>query len=223
MPNTAHTQTTQSIYQYQYKSETQQNAASRVVQDKRALMRARIASRKPAADKFLVRAQQKNKNSPRSQNHSNSQSAAVKITVWVKPLVKAELQRIAAQEGLTLSATAAAFLNEAVRQKLHVQHSVLLQPIIQTAIAKQMQSYSNRIAVLLIRSLFTTEQTRILTTNILGRMQGVTPEALNEILDRSYSAAKGKIIKRNKQLECLLEEVKQWLNQQEQDENKTDE
>jgi hypothetical protein len=57
---------------------------------------------------------------------------------------------------------------------LHIQHAVLLQPIVEQAIARQMRAYSGRIAILLVRSLFASEQTRSLVTNILGRQQGIT-------------------------------------------------
>jgi hypothetical protein len=54
----------------------------------------------------------------------------------------------------------------------------------------------------------------------LGRQQGVTPSVLNEILDGSSKAAKGKITHRTPQLEELIAEVEQWF--QEKD-SKTDE
>ena len=96
----------------------------------------------------------------------------VKLTTWVKPGVKAELQRIAKAEGLSLSRTGAAALEEWLAGRLQVQYAGILQPIIEQAIAKQMRAYSSRIAVLLVRSMFTSEQTRALTTNILTRQPG---------------------------------------------------
>ena len=48
-----------------------------------------------------------------------------------------------------MSATGAALLEAAIRQKLNIQQGVLLQPIIKTAIHEAMQGISNRLAFLL--------------------------------------------------------------------------
>jgi len=65
--------------------------------------------------------------------------------------------------------------------------------MIEQAIAKQMRAYSSRIAMLLVRSMFSSEQTRALVTNILGRQQGVNQDVLGKILDGSSNTAKRNI------------------------------
>ena len=110
-----------------------------------------------------------------------------------------------------MSQTIAALLEEALRQKLHVQHAVLLQPIIEQAIATHLRSMSSRLAFLLMRVAFASEQTRSLVTNILGRQPGITPQVLNDILDHSADAAKSKITKQSPQLQDLITEVEQWF------------
>ena len=181
--------------------------AGEVGQDKGARSGARTASHQPAPVKQDVRAQQMNQQPVRSQNHGTPHQRAAKVTVWVKPGVKAELARIAEQQGLSISATGATFLEEAVRQQLHVQHAVLLQPIIEQAIRQQMQGISTRLAWLLVRVAFDAGQTRNLVTNILGRQQGVTPEMLKTILESSGKAAKGNITRKTPQLTELIETV----------------
>src|SRR5438105_9656556 len=114
----------------------------------------------------------------------------VQCTIWVKPSVKAEFQRIAQAEGLTASRTAAAALEEWLARRSHIQHRGIFQPMIEQAIATQMRAYSSRIALLLVRSLFASEQTRALVANILGRQPGVTQEVLDHILDGSSDTAK---------------------------------
>src|SRR5947209_20468271 len=96
----------------------------------------------------------------------------VQYTVWVTPSVKAELRRIATAEGLTASRTGAAALEEWLARRSHIQHRGIFQPMIEQAIAKEMRAYSSRIAMLLVRSMFASEQTRALTTNILTRQLG---------------------------------------------------
>src|SRR6266702_7751393 len=100
---------------------------------------------------------------------SPAKRQTVQYTLWVKPSVKAELQRIAQAEGLTASRAGAAALEQWVAQQSHIQHRGIFQPMIERAIAKEMRAYSSRLALLLVRSMFASEQTRALTTNILGR------------------------------------------------------
>ena len=133
------------------------------------------------------------------------------MTIWVEREVKAEVDRIARQEGLSVSATGAAFLREAVRQKLHVQHAVLLQPIIEQAIRRQMGTLSTRLAWLLVRVAFDAGQTRSLVTNILGRQAGVSPEVLKTILAGSGKSAKANITRRTPQMAELIEAVEHWM------------
>ena len=144
---------------------------------------------------------------------SPAKRQTVKLTTWVKPGVKAELQRIAKAEGLSLSRTGAAAMEEWLAGRLQVQYAGILQPIIEQAIAKQMRAYSSRIAMLLVRSMFTSEQTRALVTNILTRQQGINQSVLEEILNGTSDTAKRNIKQITPQLANLIAEVEQWLAQ----------
>jgi hypothetical protein len=205
------TQTSQDIFSRQSPSPAVGQSLRSVRQDNPALPLARFASRQPAPDKKRTRAttSQVETKPSRSQKPLNHQSRSEKMTFWVKPLVKAEIQRIAEQEGLSISATGAAFLEEAVRQKLHIQHAVLLQPIIEQTIQKEMRSFGNRLAFLLVRSCFTSEQTRSIVTNILGRQSGITPAILNTILDNSSKTAKRNMTRKTPQIETILAALEQ--------------
>jgi len=156
---------------------------------------------------------------PRTQQERGSSRKTVHLTLWVKPVVKAELERIAETEGLSVSATGAAFLENALQQNLHSQHTALLDPIIEKAIGKHMRSYSTRLAMLLVRIAFASEQTRSLVTNILSRQPGVDPKILETILDGSSKAAKGKITHKTPQLEAIIEEVEEWFTQEDSQQN----
>src|SRR5215831_6255129 len=101
------------------------------------------------------------------------------FTLHVKPSVKTEFQRIAQAEGLTASRTGAAALEEWLARRSHVQHAGIFQPMIEHTIAKEMRSYSSRLALLLVRSLFTSEQTRAITYNILRKQPGLTDERVD--------------------------------------------
>jgi hypothetical protein len=79
---------------------------------------------------------------------SPAKRQTVKLTTWVKPSVKHELQRIAAAERLSLSRTGAVALEDWLAKRLNIQYAGILEPIIQHAIAKEMRAYSSRIALL---------------------------------------------------------------------------
>ncbi len=139
----------------------------------------------------------------------------VHLTLWVKPELKAEIQHLAARDQLSASRTGGALLEEAVRQQLHIQHAVLLQPIIETTLQREMRSFQNRLALLLVRCVFASEQTRILVANLLGRQLGVTQPLLEELLDGANGMAKRNMTRKTPQLETLLGEIKQWLQEDE--------
>ena len=145
--------------------------------------------------------------------HSRTRQT-VQVSAWVKPAIKAELQRLAGQDGLSLSQTCAALLAEAIRQKLHVQHAVLLQPIIETTIRNELSRNFSRFVLLLMRIAFEEGQTRRMVTNILGRQPGVTPALLEHILDASSREAKKTIFLKTPQIASLIEEFEQWLQEE---------
>lgn len=137
----------------------------------------------------------------------------VKITTWVYDDVKQEFERRATAEGLSLSEISAVALENWVAGQLHVQHAGILQPIIEQAITKQMHAYSSRLATLLVRSMFASEQTRALVTNVLSRQQGVSNQVLEEILNGTSDTARRNITRVTPQLATLLEDIERWLQQ----------
>jgi hypothetical protein len=157
-----------------------------------------------------------NTGATRSKNKPKPQRKTVHLTLWVDPIVKRELQRVAEQEGLTVSKTGAAFLKQALQNNVNMQYSELLTPIIETAIDKRMRSRDSRLAWLLVRVAFDTGQTRSLVANILGRQQGMTEDILKNILAMSQRNAKGNITRKTPQLTELMEAVEKWLAEDEE-------
>jgi hypothetical protein len=216
MPYTVQPHFSQNVFLRQSHSVIKQQPDLGVGQDKGASKRARIATAQPAPRGRVTRSQELNNDTPRSQNQNKPppKRKTTHLTLWVKPIVKTELKRLAEQEGLSVSSVGAEFLEKAMQTSVDVQYGALLQPVIREAITKQMRSMSTRLAFLLVRVAFASEQTRSLATNILGRQQGVTPSVLNEILDGSSKAAKGKITHRTPQLEELIAEVQRWFQEE---------
>ena len=146
---------------------------------------------------------------------SPAKRQTVNYTTWVKPSVKAELQRIAQAEGLTASRTGATALEEWLARRSHIQHRGIFQPMIEQAIAKEMRAYSSRLALLLVRSLFTSEQTRALAYNTLRKPPGLTltDEAVDKIMEGSKNTAKRNIARVDPELIPVIDAIETWLAQ----------
>src|SRR6266849_3236732 len=202
-----HTHTSEKSFPRRYSTSNGFTPVRGVRQDNRAPTCERIATVQIASPKNTARAHQMDTKTSRPQNYSKKRSTkrkTVQLTTWLKTELKAELQRIAREEKLSLSATAAAILEEGVRQKLHIQHAVLLQPIIETTIRREIHRTNNRLAVLLVMAVFGAEQTRGIITNILNRQPGMTPAILDQILDGSRKTAQRNLTRRSPQLEKIM-------------------
>jgi hypothetical protein len=188
------------------------NAGGRFgMQDKVRTSSVRPASRQPVRDTNPTRTDVLTGKNTRSQNPTDHKKQRVLIGVWVEPVVKAELQRLAAQEGLTVSAAGAALLKQAMQNNVNMQYSALLTPIIEAAIDKRMRARDSRLAWLLVRVAFDTGQTKSLVTNILGKQQGMTEETLKTVLAMSQRTAKGNMTRKTPQLAELMEALEKWL------------
>jgi hypothetical protein len=119
---------------------------------------------------------------------------------------------------LTISATGAALLKQALQNNVDMQYSALLTPIIEAAIDKRMRARDSRLAWLLVRVAFDTGQTKSLVTNILGKQSGMTEETLKTVLAMSQRTAKGNITRKTPQLTELMEAVEKWLAEEQEKE-----
>ncbi len=201
------------VFQYRSHSSKLKRPLGGVRQDKRAESGARVASKQLGAVKEVQRAEHLYSFESHLQNKNEHKNKLIKLDLWVKPIVKAELQRIAKREGLSVSAAGAAIFEKALQQNIDMQYGALLEPIIKQEIRQQMRAYSSRIALLLVRVAFASEQTRNIVTNILARQPGVKPDILDHILDSSSDAAKSKITAKTPQLESIITEVEQWFTE----------
>jgi hypothetical protein len=189
-----------------------------VGQDKTALTRGSPASPQPEPLPKPAQSQPLNNKTDRAKKHGSTKHKTVHLVLWVKPIVKAELKRIAEQEGLSLSKTAGTLLARALDGHMDRNYHALLAPVIESAINKEIRSYSNRIATLVARTLFASEQTRSLTTNILGRQPGVNEDLLKHILAMSQKAAKGNLTRKTPPE--LIDAIEQWLLSKDEEKDK---
>ncbi len=151
------------------------------------------------------------KHIPRSQNRPPYSRSTRHTTLHLKLSVRAELERKAKEEGLSVSATGAAILDWFFTQSISTQHAATLETAIDTSIGKHMRSYSNRLAVLIVRSLFASEQARCYAINILGRLPGMTDTELGDIKHGANNTARANITRVTPQIKTLIEAVETWL------------
>jgi hypothetical protein len=151
MANTVQPHSSHNVFLQQSHSVIKRQTNLGVGQDKGASKRARIAAGQPAPRAQVTRSQELNNDTPRSQNRPTPKRKTIHLTLWVKPIVKTELKRLAEQEGVSVSSAGAAFLEKAMQSSLDMQYGALLQPIIREAITEQMRSMSTRLAFLLVR------------------------------------------------------------------------
>jgi hypothetical protein len=215
MTNTEYTHF-QDVYPVPSERRSVQQPLGGVGQDKGAHSRARIASLPIAPPENMMRAQQLKTDTPRSQSRPNTKRKTTHLTLWVKPVVKAELERIAERERLSVSATGAAFLERAMQTNVDMQYGALFQPIMEQLIRKHMRSISTHLAWLLVRVAFDCGQTRSLVTNILSRQPGMTQDELKNILDGSNKTARGNITRRTPQIIELIDAVEEWMMKEEE-------
>jgi hypothetical protein len=180
-----------------------------VRQDKTALTRGHAATPQPQPLRKAAQSREVINKPERTKKHGSKNRKTVHLVLWVNPIVKTALQRIADREGLSMSKAGSALLSRALQQNLDMQYHTLLTPVIESAIRKEIHSFSNRIAMLLARTLFASEQTRSLATNILGRQPGVNEDLLKHILAESQKAARGNLSRKTSPE--LVAAIEQWL------------
>jgi hypothetical protein len=216
MLNTKISQTEPKILLEQQNFQKNKDAHGDVRQDKRAKTSARSASAQPARSHIPMRAEALTTNTPRSQNTPIATRRKEKLTLWVDPIDKAEVQRRAKRERLSDSEAGAALLKKGIQVDLDIAYGALLTPVFENTLKRYMTARDNRMALLLVRACIAIEQTRGVAVNILGRQPAKTanvlkPDVLNDILDRSLDDAKKKITNRSPELKELITELHRWI------------
>src|SRR5438128_12682974 len=125
MSNTNHAQFAENSLRAQDSTHSVPQPLGGVWQDNPTPPRVRAAVSEPVTPKKNARTHQMDTHSPRSPNHSRKRQT-VQIAAWVKPSLKAEVQRLAEKEGLSISQTCEALLEEAIRQSIHSQYATLI-------------------------------------------------------------------------------------------------
>src|SRR3954452_5881181 len=189
---------------------------------KSAALGGRVASVQPERPVAVLRARQAERQPSRTQNTTTPQRKTVPLTLWVKPCVKAEVQRLVQleeQEGkgdISLSSVGGAFLERGLQQNVDMKYGALLGPIIENAIDRRMRARDNRLVALLVRIAFETGQIRGIVTNNLAIQPGITEDIIQTVLTKSEEEAKRNITRKTPQITEMLEDLSKWMTVEEE-------
>src|SRR5947207_1376279 len=118
MSNIHPIQISQTIFPRRSSPRSGEHPLSGVGQDNPTPPPARTASPQAAPPKTGMRPTPNEVSRTRPERKTSKKRKTVHLTLWVKPVVKVELQRIAEQEGVSVSSAGAAFLEKALQHNL---------------------------------------------------------------------------------------------------------
>jgi hypothetical protein len=133
------------------------------------------------------------------------------------PHIKDEVLRIAKHKGWSESKTVAILLDGALQRKLGEEYATILSATLESAVFKTQRAMATRFAALLVRIAFDVGQTRVLTTNVLGRQEGMNEDTLKAILQTADDRTKANLTRKTPQLTELVSAVEKWLMDEEKE------
>jgi hypothetical protein len=136
-------------------------------------------------------------------------------TLHLKPVVRADLERKAKEEQLSISATGAVIIEWFFQQSLYTQNAATLDTAIEKSLGRHMRAYSNRQASLQVRTLVKAEELYEVATNILGRQPGMNEQTLQHILHTASTRARSRLTILTPQLQTLIDAVKKLFEEKE--------
>jgi hypothetical protein len=188
-------------------------------QDKGALGSAPQASAQPAPGTERARRSVSDTGSARSQNSIDWLKRSARLTLRVRPGVKTALERLAAEDEISLSETAATGLEIFARARIHEQEETLFEPRMRSMLRREIRSSDNRHVPFEIKNAIASEQTRILFVDLYKRQlrkEGVPLKEINKKLDEAYTMARSNVLNtRTPKFQNLVAQY--WRSTDEQD------
>jgi hypothetical protein len=133
------------------------------------------------------------------------------IAFWTQKPIREQILHIAKTENLSISQATNALVKSALARAFHEQQAATLPAIIQQAVSLSNRKLAARLVAILIRIAFDTGQTRVISTNILGRQPGMTEKNLKEVLSMGDKRTKTNLTRRTPQLKELEDILERYL------------
>jgi hypothetical protein len=131
--------------------------------------------------------------SERPKHHGSQTRQLVPVTGCVPRFIAEQLERMRDQGGrekLSRSAVIADILIKGVQRSVDMQYGATLEPIIERAIERKIDSYSNRIANLAREAFYSAEEGRVICLYILRFLLGEDTQILQDIIKQSQEQAR---------------------------------
>jgi hypothetical protein len=131
------------------------------------------------------------------------------MTLRVRPGVKTALERLAKDDDISLSETAAKGLEVFARSKIHDQEEELFEPRMRTMMRREIRASDDRHMPFEIRNAIASEQTRMIVTDLYKRLlakEGLSQEQIAAKFRKAYKQARVNIFKKTPQLQSMLAE-----------------
>lgn len=205
MPNIIPPQFTPNSVPRRYSTANGNDHCGGVRQDNPAPQTDRVASPQPALVHTPSRSLLMNTRNFRSQKTDSTNVKLVPYQTWINPLVKAEILRIAERERVSASKVGAAGLEDWIHRSIRDQHEALLYPIIRQVIREELRAFGDRIVHFLMRIAVAIEGARILIANVLDRMLIDKPDVYTDLLHRSDTLARQKVLAKIPHIQTLVE------------------
>ncbi len=119
------------------------------------------------------------------------------------------MERQAAEEGITFSEIGARACKAWVRYTIQQQQEDLFEPRLRHMMRQEIQAFGERLVFFEMRNAFSSEHTRIITTNLYKRQlrkEGVTQEKFDELMDKTDEMARDNITKKSPKFKGMLAE-----------------
>jgi hypothetical protein len=161
----------------------QAKAYAGVMQDKDAPRRIYAGSSEPVSPSIPAPISKKPK------HHGSNKRQTVEVAGYVKPFIRAELERIAKQQNLSLSKVVATLLERSIQAHIDMQYGAMLRPVIEAAVKKEIHAATDRTTRLALNAFLAAEQSRVLTIHILSLLLGSSTDVLPELVKESQKQA----------------------------------
>jgi hypothetical protein len=147
--------------------------------------------------------------------HQNPQPAKKdrldKSTFWQPSKLKRQMQRRAEDSNISFSSLVAEICRKWMEGDIAEQNRDLLKLELRQIMREEKRNSDDRILFFLIKTSISTEQTRILTTNMFEDQmvqKGFKKEEIVRFIDESYEMAKKNIYRKTNQINALIEGAK---------------
>jgi hypothetical protein len=180
-----------------------------VGQDKGHFGNAPLEAREPAPLFKGSGARALNTRNTQKQQTKSGRVKLVHSTFHLEPGVRSELERIAADNGLSLSQVGNIACRFYVNATIEQQHAEALRDVMRQIIREELQAFGHRIIYFLMRIAFSAEQAKLLITNVLKfvlKLAGIDQKTYVTLVDESAKRAKRNILANTPQFKALLAE-----------------